>query len=147
MSHISLFGRSVTPPTGPLRIFGREPALWLGLLAAALKLATAFGLDVSVDQQSVINAAAAALVGVAVAVLTRDGIPAAILGAAQALLALGLGFGLHVSADQQAVIMSFVAVTISMFVRTQVTAPVPGPDATGDPDPDTEVDDTALVAG
>ena len=147
MSRISLFGRSIALPTAPLTIFGREPALWLGLLAAALKLGTAFGLDLTGDQQSVINAAAAAMIGVAVAVLTHDGISAAILGGAQALLALGLGFGLHVSGDQQAVIMAFVAVAISMFVRTQVTAPVPGPDSTSDPDPGTEVDDTALVAG
>lgn len=147
MSRISLFGHSIALPAAPLTIFGREPALWLGLLAAALKLATAFGLDLTADQQSVINAAAAAIIGVAVALLTRDGIPAAILGTAQALLALGLGFGLHVSGDQQAVIMSFVAVAISMFIRTQVTAPVPGPDTTSELDPDTEVDDTALVAG
>jgi len=145
VSRISLFGRSFALPTAPLTIFGREPALWLGLLAAALKLATAFGLDLSIDQQSLINAAAAAIIGVAIALLTRDGIPAAILGGAQALLALGLGIGLHVSGDQQAVIMSFVAVVISMFVRTQVTAPVPGPDASSDLGSDIEVDDTALV--
>jgi len=145
MPRISLFDRRITLPTAPLTIFGREPALWLGLLAAVLKLATAFGLHLSANQQSVINAAAAAITGMAVALLTRDGILAAILGAAQALLGLGLGFGLHVSGEQQAVIMSFVAVATSMFIRTQVAAPVPDTDTTTDPD--VQVDDTAIVAG
>jgi nicotinamide riboside transporter PnuC len=106
------------------RIFGREPALWLALVAVAVKLATAFGLDVSSDQQAVINACAAAIVGLVVAVMVHDGISAAVLGLVQAGLALAVGFGLDWSADQQAVVMSAAAALVGMFVRTQVTAKV-----------------------
>lgn len=106
-------------------IFRREPALWLALVAVLVKTGSAFGLNVSTDQQAVINAAAAAIVGLAVAYLAHDGLSAAVLGTVQAVLALAVGFGLHWSADQQAVVMSLAAAIVAMFVRTQVTAPVP----------------------
>ena len=109
------------PPT----FFGREPALWLALVAVAVKLATAFGLNLSTDQQAVVNAVAAALAGLIVAVMVHDGIAAAVLGFVQTALALAVGFGLNWSADRQAVIMSFAAAIVAMFVRTQVTAPMP----------------------
>ncbi|GAA1406304.1 hypothetical protein GCM10009639_54050 [Kitasatospora putterlickiae] len=108
------------------RIFGREPALWLALVSVLVKAASAFGLRVSADQQTLINAAAAAVVGLVVAVIVHDGAPAAILGVVQAVIALGVGFGLDWSADRQAVVMSLVAAGIAMWTRTQVTAPVPG---------------------
>jgi hypothetical protein len=107
-----------------MKIFGREPALWLALVAVAVKLATAFGLDLSSGQQAVVNAAAAAIVGLVVAVMVHDGISAAVLGLAQAALALAVGFGLDWSAGQQAVVMSAAAALVAMFVRTQVTAPI-----------------------
>lgn len=105
-------------------IFRREPAMLLALLAVAIKLATAFGLNLTVDQQSVINAVAAALVGLIVAVMVHDGIGAAALGFLQAAIALAIGFGLQWSPDQQAVVMSFAAAVVAMWTRTQVVAPV-----------------------
>lgn len=107
------------------RIFGREPAVWLALIATALKLMSAFWWDLSVDQQSVLNAVATATVGLIVAMIVHDGQVASVLGFAQALLALAIGFGLHLSPEIQATIMSFVGVVVAMFVRTQVIAPVP----------------------
>ncbi|MEU4218112.1 hypothetical protein [Actinoplanes sp. NPDC026623] len=110
---------------GTVRIFGREVALWLALIAAGVKLASAFWLHLSDDQQTLVNAGAAATAGLLVAFLVHDGIQAAVLGFAQAVLALGVGFGLDMPADQQAVLLSFIAVAVGMFERTQVTAPVP----------------------
>ena len=108
-----------------VKFWGREPALLLGLLAVAVKLASAFGLNVSTDQQALINAFAAAAVGVAVAVIAHDGVSAAVLGLTQAALALAVGFGLHWSPDQQAVVMAFAQAVVAMWTRSQVTAPVP----------------------
>jgi hypothetical protein len=108
-----------------MRIFGREPALLLALISILIKTLAAFGLNVTVDQQALINAVAAALVGLLVAVATHDGAAAALLGAAQAVVALAVGFGLQWSTDQQAVVMSLVAAAVAMWTRTQVTAPVP----------------------
>ncbi|MGW7636077.1 hypothetical protein [Streptomyces decoyicus] len=107
-----------------MKIFGREPALILAFIAVVVKLAAAFGLDVSTDQQAWINAVAAAAVGLILAVMAGDGVSAAVLGFVQAALALAVGLGLDWSVDQQAVAMSFVAAVVAMFDRTQVTAPV-----------------------
>lgn len=104
-------------------VFRREPALLLAAFAALVKLAAAFGLHLSSERQAVLNALAAALVGLAVAVIAHDALAAPILGFVQAALAVAVGFGLHWSADQQAVVMSAVAALVAMFVRTQVTAP------------------------
>lgn len=108
-----------------MKILGREPAIILSFIAIVVKLAAAFGLDVSVDQQAWINAVAAAAVGLALAVMANDGIGAAVLGLVQSSLALAVGLGLEWSVDQQAVVMSFVGAVVAMFDRTQVTAPVP----------------------
>ena len=109
-------------------ILGREPVLWLTLVAVLVKLVSAFWVDVTTDQQAVINAAAAALVGLLIALSTRDGIGAAALGLVQAIVALAVGFGLHWSPDQQAIVMSVAAAIIGMFDRTQVTAKVSAAD-------------------
>jgi hypothetical protein len=121
------------------KIFGREPALWLALVAIIVKTGTAFGLHLSVDQQSAINAVAAAAIGLIVARIVHNGAPAAILGLTQAVIALAVGFGLHLGADQQALLMSLVSAVVSLVVRALVTAPVPAasipaagvPDVTG----------------
>ncbi len=106
----------------------RDPALWASLAASSVRLISAFAMNLSIDQQSLVNAAAAAVAGSVVAMIVHDGQQAALLGAIQALLALGVGFGLQIEAAQQAVIMSFVGTAIAMFIRTQVTAPVPPAD-------------------
>lgn len=105
-----------------MKIFGREPAALLAFVAVVIKLLAAFGAGLTSDQQAVLNAVAAAAVGLLVAVLAHDALAAPLYGFAQAGLALALGFGLHWSAEQQAVVLSFVQVAIAMFVRTQVTA-------------------------
>jgi len=116
-----------------MKIFNREPAVLLAFVAVVVKLATAFGLNLTPDQQAVINAVAAALVGLVVAVMAHDALSAPILGLAQAALSLALGFGLHWSADQQSVVMSFVAVIVAMFVRTQIIAKTPASIPATDP--------------
>ena len=107
-----------------VRIFGREPAVFLALAGSLIKLISAFWINLSTNQQAVLNAIVAAAVGVAVAIVAKDAIVAALLGFAQALLSLAIGFGLDMTAENQAVVMSFVAVALGMFERTQVTAPV-----------------------
>lgn len=105
-----------------MKYFTREPAALLAFFAVGVKLLAAFGVGLSTDQQSVLNAGAAAVVGIVVAVLAHDALAAPLYGFAQAAIALAVGFGLHWSADQQAVVLSFVQVAIAMFLRTQITA-------------------------
>ncbi|MFI7096829.1 MULTISPECIES: hypothetical protein [unclassified Streptomyces] len=107
-----------------MKIFGREPAALLTLVAVLVKMLAAFGMDVSSEQQAVVNAVAAAAVGVAVAYTVHDGLGAALLGFVQAVVALAVGFGLDWSAEKQAVVLSVAAAVVAMWDRTQVTAPV-----------------------
>jgi hypothetical protein len=109
-----------------VKIFGREPVYLLAAAAIALKLAAAYGLGVSSDQQTLINTALACIVAVASAIVLRSGaLGAAILQLASAGLALFVGFGLDLSAEQQAGWMSLVAALLALFEHREVTAPVP----------------------
>lgn len=107
-----------------MKIFGREPALWLALVAVVVQTISAFVVNVTADQQAWINAVAAAVVGLIVAISTGDGIVAAVLGLAQAAVGLAVGYGLDWSTSQQGIVMSLVAAVVGMFTRTQVVAPV-----------------------
>lgn len=109
-----------------MRIFGREPAVILAFIAVALKLLAGFGVDVSAEQQTLINAVLAALVGViSAAVLKNGALYAAILGLAQAAMALFVGFGLDWTAEKQALVMSVVAGALAIWERERVQPPVP----------------------
>lgn len=104
----------------------REPAIYLTLFATCVRLFAAFVIHLSDGQQAVLNAAATAIAGLAVAVwVRRDGQLAALLGVVQAILALAVGFGADLSAEAQATIMSFVGAAAAVFIRTQVVAPAP----------------------
>lgn len=105
-------------------ILKREPATWLGLVAACVQFVSAFLFHLTVDQQSGLNAAAAGIVGVVVAFLVHDGVIAAITAGFQALIACGMGFGLGWSPDKQTAFMLIVVAISAVFVRSQVAAPV-----------------------
>jgi hypothetical protein len=99
----------------------REPALILALLASVVQMVSAFVWPLTIDQQGVINAAAAAVAGLVVAILVHsEQLVPAIVGMIQAALALGLAFGFHLAGNNQAVIMAFIVSVGAMFVRTQV---------------------------
>jgi hypothetical protein len=110
-----------------MKIFGREPALWLALLYNAVIFVSAFGVELTGDQQGAINAIGAASVGLLTAAMVeKDGLSAAILGFVKCGLALAIAFGLHMTPENQAVVMGMVSAAVAMFVRTQVTASVQG---------------------
>jgi hypothetical protein len=105
-----------------MKIFGREPALWLAAIAAVVSLGSQFLWHLSDEQQSVINAVALALVGILTGVMVdEEKLAPAILGFISALLSLAMGFGWHLDPQSQSVIMTAAAGIVAMFVRTQVT--------------------------
>lgn len=109
-----------------MKILGREPVLLLGFVAVALKLASAYGLDVTAEQQAVIMAVLSGIVALVEAIVLRTGAAAAaIVNLAQGVLALFLGFGLDLSAEQQALWMLLVEGAVALMIRREVTAPVP----------------------
>jgi hypothetical protein len=108
-----------------MKILGREPVYLLAFVAVALKLSSAYGLDVSAEQQAVIMAVLSGVVALVEAIVLRTGAAAAaIINLAQASLALFLGFGLDMSAEQQALWMLIVESAVAIFLRREVTAPV-----------------------
>lgn len=105
-------------------LLGREPALLLGLIAAAVKLA-GYELDVSDGAQTAINAIAAGVVAILIAVIAHTGAwAAALLQTAQAVMALFVGLGLDWSADRQALWMASIAALLALVERSIVTPPL-----------------------
>lgn len=109
-----------------MKIFGREPVYVLAFLAVVLKLAAAFGLDVTADQQTLINTVLSCLVAVASAVVLKTGAAgAAILQFASAAMALFVGFGLDWSTEKQGLVMASVAALLAIVEHREVQAPLP----------------------
>lgn len=109
-----------------MKIFGREPALWLGFIAAAVQSLTAFGFNVSPGVQTAVNAIAAAVAAIVLAVVLKNGaLGAALMQLATAGMALVVGLGLNWDTTRQGWVMALVAAGIALFTRTQVTPPVP----------------------
>ncbi|MFF5451891.1 hypothetical protein ACFY40_11700 [Streptomyces sp. NPDC012950] len=109
-----------------MRIFGREPVYLLALVSITLKLAAAYGLDVTDAQQGAIMAVLSLAVALATAVVLKTGAAAAaIVNLAQGVLALFLAFGLAMPAETQALWMLAVEGAVALLLRREVTAPVP----------------------
>lgn len=108
------------------KIYGREPAVWMALVAAVWGVLSAFGIGFSDQTQSVVTAAIAAALGLAVAVQVGDGLLAALNGLVVAAVSLVSHFALHWSAEEQAAKVGALTLLIAWFVtRPAVTAPVP----------------------
>jgi hypothetical protein len=109
-----------------VKILGREPVYLLGFIAALLQALSAFGVDISDNTQTLINAVSAAAVGLITAVVLKTGALAAMLVQfAQAVMALCVGLGLDWSADHQSKVMAAIAALVTLWLREKVTAPVP----------------------
>ncbi|NUS25014.1 MAG: hypothetical protein HOV92_12435 [Streptomyces sp.] len=109
-----------------MKIFGREPVYLLGFIAAFLQALSAFGVDISDNTQTLINAVSAAAVGLITAIVLKTGALAAmIVQFAQAVMALCVGLGLDWSADHQSKVMAAIAALVTLWLREKVTAPVP----------------------
>ncbi len=120
---------SPVPSLPTIRVFGREPAQWLGLLSGLLIFLTPL-LHLSVDLNGAIMAVVTAVFGFLTA-LSVSGEKAAplVAGIVKALLALVLALHFHLSVEVQSGVMVFVEAAVAWFMRSQVTAPV-APDGT-----------------
>ncbi|MEU5624295.1 hypothetical protein [Streptomyces tendae] len=109
-----------------MKIFGREPVAILAFIGVALKLGSAYGLDVSADLQAAIMAFLSCTVAVVEAVTLKTGAAfAALVNLGHAAIALYLAFGLNMTAEQQANWMLAIEGLVALLiVRPQVTAPI-----------------------
>jgi hypothetical protein len=108
-----------------MKIFGREPAVWVGFIEASLALLVALSLvNIDHEQTALIMAVVVSLFGVLLAYLTKDTMLGVLVGLTKAAIALAVGFGLTLSAEVTASIIGFVTIAIGFFQRTQ-TSPDP----------------------
>lgn len=104
---------------------GREPAvLWMALVTPLIQLVSALVFPLTDEQQGVLNALAAAVLGAVVAwkVSAEKALPL-LAGLVQAVIAVGIAFGAEISPEVQSAILAIVAASVGFFVRTQVSAP------------------------
>ncbi len=109
----------------PVKIFGREQAAWLALVASAFQVLTGYGFDADGHVQGIVTAVVVFVFAVALAVTHGDGIVAMASGVAVAAFSLFAAFGWDWSAEHQANVLSLITVVGSFFLRQLITSPVP----------------------
>ncbi|MFD5137440.1 hypothetical protein ACFWMX_14560 [Streptomyces sp. NPDC058378] len=104
-----------------MRIFGREPALIIATVSAALSLLVSFGFGLSAEQAGAIVAVISAVFAVAAAVVTRPIAPSAFTGLVAASVALLAAYGLSVSAETVGALNAVVLAVLGLMTRGQVS--------------------------
>ena len=113
-----------------MKIFGREPALWLTLIQTLVALAVGLGFHLTGEQVGLINGFAAAILALIAAIAVRPFPVPLLMGAIQAALSLGVGFGLALDASQVGLINASAAALVGFILRMHVepkTNPQPLP--------------------
>lgn len=105
-----------------MRIFGREPTLWIAVIGSVLSLVAGFGFDwLTADQAALFIAVLNAGLGVANAMLVRPIAPAAFTYGVAAVAALAVGYGLDVTQEQIASVNFVVLAVLGLATRGQVS--------------------------
>lgn len=108
-----------------MKIFGREPALWVAGIAAILGLIATFGLPFLTDTEAtVIVAVVDAGAGVVIAIRTRPIAPGAFLTFVSAVVAVLTAYGVAVPQRTVGAVDLVVLAVLALITRGQVS-PVP----------------------
>jgi hypothetical protein len=103
-----------------MKIFGREPALWLALIGALVTWAAGLGFDWLNTGQAV--AIVGAITGVVIAVTTRPVAPGLYVAAVSVVAALFSEYGLHWSEAAVTGLGGIILAGFALFgIRPQVT--------------------------
>ncbi|MGW1059368.1 hypothetical protein [Micromonospora rubida] len=109
-----------------MKIFGREPALWLALIGAVLTWVAGLGLPVLTAGQAV--AITTALTGVVIAVTTRPVAPGLYVAAVGLVASLFAEYGLHWSDAAVTGLGGIILAGFALFgVRPQVSPAADAP--------------------
>jgi hypothetical protein len=105
------------------KLFGREPAFFVGVIEAVLVLLLSFGIPgLDQDTVGVIMAAVVATLGLVAAYATKTTLYSALVGFAKAALVLAATFGLPLTDAQIAAVLAVVAVTASGWLREKTNS-------------------------
>lgn len=105
-----------------MKIFGREPALWLATLQAVLTVLVGFQFDfLNAEQASLIVAGVNVIIGVITAWAVRPIAPVAFTAAFSTLAALGAAYGLDMSQEMVASINLAIVAVVTLAARGQIS--------------------------
>lgn len=105
-----------------MKIFGREPAAFLGLISGALALLLSLNLfGLTAETVGLIMAFITAAVGVVTAYVTKDTMLGYLVAAVNAGFALFAGYGLEASPELTAAAIGLVTVIVGFYQRTQTS--------------------------
>lgn len=116
-----------------MKIFGYEPAAWMGVLQAVLGAVLVLNVfHLSGDLNTALQVAAGALFALVTAIYTKKVNLAVVVGAVQAVLAVLVGFGLDLQPDQAAALIAALQLGLAGFLR-QNTEPAVDPGLHSEP--------------
>jgi len=105
-----------------MKIFGREPTLWLAVISNAILLAGTFGLHLLTGQQAALVVVAVnAIFGAINAYTVRPISPVAFTYAVGSLVALAGAYGLNLPTETVAAINALVVPVLALLSRGQVS--------------------------
>jgi hypothetical protein len=105
-----------------MKLFQREPTLWLAVIYAVITVIGTFGLLHFTGQQAnLVNAAIAAIVGAINAALVRPVSPVAFTYAIAALANLAAAYGVTIPAETMNAINGLVIPALALVFRGQVS--------------------------
>jgi ABC-type Co2+ transport system permease subunit len=110
-----------------MKIFGRDPAFWVGVIEAFIALLVTFKFSGLTNEQAGLWIALVIAIGAVLSAwTTRDTVLAALVSAVKAALVVGVAYGLHITQEQIGLIAGLITVVGSGWLRTQ-TSPVETP--------------------
>jgi hypothetical protein len=104
------------------QLLGREPAVIVGVIEAAIMVAVAVGiLKWNTDQIGAIMAVVVIVLGLITAFLTHDTLLGLLVGLVKAGGVLLAAFGLNLSPDVTATLIALIVALAALFQRTQTS--------------------------
>lgn len=107
-----------------MKIFGREPAVWVGLIEGVLAFAltlNVFGEKLSPETLGAIMAVVVAVFGLFTAYVTKDTLLGVVIGLTKAVIALAAAYSLPLSADKTGAAIALITIVFGFIQRSQTT--------------------------
>jgi len=113
-----------------MKLFGREPSLWISVIGSALSLVAGFGLDwLTADQAALVIVVLNAILGVVNALHVRPVSPAAFVYLVGAVATLVAAYGVNVSQSMVGAVNATVLAVLALLLRGNVSPVDPTPES------------------
>jgi membrane glycosyltransferase len=103
-----------------MKIFGKEPAFFVGVIEAVILVLVTFGLPH--DAAAVLATLTVAVGGVLTAIAAKDTLLAALIGLAKAVIVLVVFLGYDISDESTAAIIGLLTLFLGGYLRTQTSS-------------------------